>query len=435
LYAQQQNDTSKVIIPEGRVPVDYKVQSKDNLVDIADLFSIRVSDIRNWNNLAYTSTIYVGQTLKIYVPEEKKDFYASISGLSRREKLGIIYGNSGEQWIKHRIRRGESLSTIAYKYGVRVSDLKKWNNVRGNTIIAGKSLQIYTGKMDASYLAENNSTNKSKNTNSTGQGKLVRHKIKKGDTISQIAEMYGVSTSQVRKWNNLRNNRIIAGKTLRIYDPSERPTRLANNDSGSKKGEPIAYTIKSGDTIGAIAEKYGVSSNNIREWNDLNGNKIIAGKTLMIYTGSKQQLAANSVKETPKETAGGVAGPNPSTKTSDAPGEPVYYIVKSGDTLGHIAEDHNTSSGKIRKWNGINGSSIKPGQKLTIYPGPQQKKQPNRRNIETDDSFAGKVHTVKEGESIWTIAKKYNVSVSDVIAWNELDDDRIRIGWDLKILN
>ena len=48
---------------------------------------------------------------------------------------------------------------------------------------------------------------------------------------------------------------------------------------------------------------------------------------------------------------------------------------------------------------------------------------------------AGKVHTVKEGESIWTIAKKYNVSVSDVIAWNELDDDRIRIGWDLKILN
>jgi membrane-bound lytic murein transglycosylase D len=435
LYAKQMNDTSQVIIPEGKIPVDYTVQRKDNLVDIADLFSIRVSDIRNWNNLAYTTTIHVGQTLKIYVPEDKKEFYASINSLSRREKLAIIYGNSGEQWIKHKIRRGESLSTIAYKYGVRVNDLKKWNNLRSSRIIAGKSLQIYTGKMDGTYVAANNSSSSSNNSSRTGHGKLVRHTIKKGDTISQIAEMYGVSSSQLRKWNNLRNNRIIAGKTLRIYDPSERPSRLVSNKSVTVKGNPVAYTIKSGDTIGGIAEQYGVSSDDIRAWNNLNGSKIIAGKTLMIYTEKEQQLAANTPQETSKETAGGVIGTSTTTKTSDVAGEPVVYIVKSGDTLGHIAEDYNTSSRKIRKWNGMSGSVIKPGQKLTIYPGPEQKKEPNRRNIKTDDSFTGKIHTVKEGESIWTIAKKYNVSVSDVISWNDLDDDRIRIGWDLKILN
>ncbi len=433
LYAQQLNDTTRVIIPEGKVAVDYTVRSKDNLVDIADLFSIRVSDIRNWNNLAYTSTIHVGQTLKIYVPEDKQEYYSSINSLSRREKLGIIYGNSGEQWIKHKIRRGESLSTIAYKYGVRISDLKKWNNIRSNKIIAGKSLTIYTGKLDPSFMAENNTTKSSSSVSRTGSGKVVRHKIRKGDTISEIAEMYGVSTSQVRKWNNLRNNRIIAGQTLRIYDPSEVAT--TSSTSSAAKGEPVAYKIKSGDTIGGIAEQYGVSSNDIRAWNNLNGNKIIAGKTLVIYQGGSEQLASADTGKSGKETAGGVIGPAEVTKTSEKPGEPIVYVVKSGDTLGHIAEDYNTNSRKIRKWNNISGSTIKPGQKLTIYPGPAQKKQPDRRHAQTEDSFEGKIHTVKEGESIWTIAEKYNVTVSDVISWNQLEDDRIRIGWVLKILN
>jgi membrane-bound lytic murein transglycosylase D len=287
--------------------------------------------------------------------------------------------------------------------------------------------------MDPSFLAENNTTKQSSSVDRTGSGKVVRHKIRKGDTISEISEMYGVSTSQIRKWNNLRNNRIIAGQTLRIYDPSETASAPSNSSAG--KGEAIAYTIKSGDTIGGIAEKYGVSSSDIKSWNNLNGSKIIAGKTLVIYQDNEQRIAATNTKDTGTETAGGVAGSAEITKTCEKPGDPVFYVVKSGDTLGDIAEDYNTDSRKIRKWNDISGSTIKPGQKLTIYPGPARKKQPDRRIVKTDDSFAGKVHRVKEGESIWTIAKKYNVTVSDVISWNELEDDRIRIGWVLKILN
>jgi membrane-bound lytic murein transglycosylase D len=318
---------------------------------------------------------------------------------------------------------------------VRISDLKKWNNLRSNTIIAGKSINIYTGKVDPAVIAEYVSTEKTNSTNITGNGKLVRYQIKKGDTMGEIAEMYGVSTSQIRKWNNLRNNRIIAGKTLRIYDPSESSQAVASHSNNTSKSHPVAYTIKSGDTIGQIAEDYGVSSNDLISWNDLNGSKIIAGKTLVIYTDEKQRGASENENDIPVETAGGVIGTAEVTKTSEVPGKPIVYLVKSGDTLGHIAEEYNTSSGKIRKWNSLSGSSIKPGDELTIYPGPERKKEPNRRNIKTDDSFKGIIHTVREGESIWTIAKKYNVTVSDVIAWNQLEDDRIRIGWDLKILN
>ena len=90
------------------------------------MFDVRVSDLRNWNNLPYTSVIVVGQELNIYVPSEKKEYYASLNELDRSEKTQKLYNESGGEWIEHRIRRGESLSVIAMKYGASISQIKKW---------------------------------------------------------------------------------------------------------------------------------------------------------------------------------------------------------------------------------------------------------------------------------------------------------------------
>jgi len=65
-------------IDEGLVAVDYRVKKDDNLLGIADLFNIRVSDIRNWNNISYTNNIIIGQKLTLYVPDAQKDYYASL---------------------------------------------------------------------------------------------------------------------------------------------------------------------------------------------------------------------------------------------------------------------------------------------------------------------------------------------------------------------
>ena len=68
-------ESTASIIPEGTVAVTYRVKNDDSLLGIADLFNSRVSDIRNWNNIPYTTTIKVGQPLNIYVPEEMQDYY------------------------------------------------------------------------------------------------------------------------------------------------------------------------------------------------------------------------------------------------------------------------------------------------------------------------------------------------------------------------
>jgi membrane-bound lytic murein transglycosylase D len=496
IYEKILSDSVQVIIPEDKKLVHYTVKSRDNLVDISDLYNVRVSDIRNWNNIPYTTNIRVGQKLKVYVPEEKFKYYSSLDSLARNQKLAIIYGNSGEEWIKHKIRRGESLSHIALKYGVSVSKLQKWNNLRSSRIVAGKTLQIYTGSGSASMASNNNVSDKSV----AASGKLIRHTIKSGEVLGKIAETYGVTTSQLRRWNNLRNNRIYAGKTLKIYDShttesstestvagdiytikrgdtiggislktgvSVEKLKDLNNLSGNKiiagktlrlnantssenssqvaevqkpaqsiSGGKVQYKIKSGDTISQIAEAHGVSTYNIRKWNNLSSNKIRAGNTLTIYARERK----NEVSSQPVELA--QADEDTSKKNLGSGAEQtvvdnskVIYKVKSGDTLGHIAEKYNLVSRDIRRWNNLSGSTIRPGDELIIYP---RKKNPNEtiaKKPVIENSYNGKIHKVKEGESLWTIAKNYNVTVAKIVEWNDLDDDKIKIGWDLKILN
>jgi peptidoglycan lytic transglycosylase D len=419
LYEQNLKDSVDVIIPTDKELVNYKVKRGDNLVNIADIFNIRVSELRNWNNIPYTSSIFVGQKLNIYVNKNKKEYYSLMDKLDRTQKLSVIYGNSGEEWIKHKIRSGQTLSHIALKYGVSVKNIKKWNNLRTSRINVGKSLHIYVGssKSVASYAK---GTSPSKSVETVPTGKHVSYKIRRGDTVSEIAESYGVSSSQLRRWNNLSNNKIVVGKTLKIYGKNV-ASNLVDKSSmqtiRTDKGYSL-YTIKRGDSIWEIAENFSVSSEQLKSWNNLKSNKIVIGKTLKIYD-STEYKSETTVSN---------------TESVSESGKKKIYIVKSGDTLGQIAEGHNLrSSAEIKKWNNINGSTIKVGQKLVIYPGIKNEIQEVAKSSKVISS--DKMHKVKEGESLWAIARHYNIHVKDIMKWNDLEDDQIKPGTNLKILN
>lgn len=415
LYGQSLKDSVEVIIPTDKELVGYTVKRGDNLVNIADIFNIRVSELRNWNNIPYTSSIYVGQKLNIYVKKDKKKYYASMDKLDRSQKLSVIYGNSGEEWIKHKVGNGQTLSHIALKYGVSVRNIKKWNNLRTSRINIGKSLHIYVGssKSVVAY-AKNNSSSKSVETVPTG--KHITYKIRRGDTVSEIAESYGVSSSQLRRWNNLKNNKIVVGKKLKIYGKNVAANSLST--APTSNGYSL-YTIKSGDTVGQISEKFKVSTKQLKLWNNLSSNKIIVGKKLKIY--SSEGNNSKSVASTKS---------NAIVKS----GQKTIYFVKSGDTLGQIAENHNVrSSAEIKKWNNISDSKIKVGQKLIIYHGIKNEKSALVKAKKSKSS--DNTHKVKEGESLWTIARHYDIHVKDIMDWNDLEDDKIKPGTDLKILN
>ena len=341
-------ESTTSVIPEGTVAVSYRVKNDDSLLGIADLFNSRVSDIRNWNNIPYTTTIVVGQELKIYVPEEMKDYYASLDKTTEIEttnnnvvttKNTKTTKNSGI--VYHKIRRGETLGLIAAKYGVSVNQLRDWNNISGNKIMSGKNLRIYPDG-----TTNNVAVNETKNT-VTSKNNIYKYKVKRGDNLSEISEKFGVTVQQVKKWNNISGDNIAAGKTLKIYNSTK---SSSYGDNTTKNSSNVNYyKIKPGDSIGSIAEKYGVKVSDIRNWNNISGNKILAGSTLKIYSDA-------NVNDIPNET----------TKTTKNVKSTDTYTVKSGDSLYSIASKNNTTVAKLKSLNNLNTNNIKAGQKIRL---------------------------------------------------------------------
>jgi membrane-bound lytic murein transglycosylase D len=344
--------TNQTVIPNGKVAVNYRVKKKDNLLAIADLFDARVSDLRNWNNIPYTKTIGVGDNLTIYVPVDKKDFYASLDNQTSIEKT--TYKNTAaknnKSWVYHKVKRGENLRTIASRYGVSVYEMRDWNNIRGNKIAVGKKIKILTGK-NSNYIASNDK--------STNKSSVYKYKVKRGDSVSEIAEKFGVSVANLKKWNGLTSNKLSSGRSLKILGDSKISSL---GDNTLKTSANINYyKIKSGENITSIAEHYKVPVSSIRKWNNIKGNKIIAGTNLKIYSDANvNDISDNSSSNKNKTVTNKNVGKKTVKKSEN------IYSVKRGDSLFGIAKKYGISVEELRKMNNLNGNKLNQGQKLKV---------------------------------------------------------------------
>ena len=419
------DDTPKLnknyVIPEGFVPVKYNVKRKDSLIGIANLFDARVSDIRNWNDIPYTSSVIIGQELKVYVPKEKANYFAKLNDKNRDTLFTAIpvVKKSEGRWKYHRIRYGESLSTIAEKFRVRVRDIKRWNRLRGNRIYVGKRLRIYGIGRNYNRKSIRKITVSKKNI---PNGKYLTYKVKKGDTIGEIAEKYNISVRNIKKWNNLRTSRIVAGKNLKFYETNKKKIVKRNKIKPNKTNDKniIYYVVHEGDAISTIAEKFAVSVSDIRRWNKLKSNKIRYGKKLKIVLEPEKEVAKVIDKKIKKKNS-----------KEDKAKKGIFVLVKSGDTISQIAEKYNVSSKEIRKWNNLNSNKIVAGKKLNIMLSlkPVQKEK-HRANQLKKGIFV----LVKSGDTISQIAEKYNVSTKEIRNWNNLSSNKIVIGKKLNIV-
>ncbi|SDS42436.1 LysM peptidoglycan-binding domain-containing protein [Winogradskyella sediminis] len=112
----------------------------------------------------------------------------------------------------------------------------------------------------------------------------IRYRVRSGDYLGKIARKYGVRVSQLKRWNNLTSNNLSIGQRLTIYprthggsSPST-PVKKVVNSAGKQ-----TYTVKSGDSLWTISQKFsGVSVQNIKDWNDISGNKLKIGMTLIV---------------------------------------------------------------------------------------------------------------------------------------------------------
>lgn len=327
------------VIPPGKAAVQYRVKKSESLLGIADLFNVRVSDLRNWNNIPYTEVIKIGQSLTIYVPEERKDFYASLDNQSSAEKSIIKTSESltSTKVMHHTVRRGENLTSIANRYNVTLNDIKSWNGIEGSRIYTGQKLKLHGTKY--SDAVATTSTN-----HSASISKTFKYKIRPGESLGEISEKLGVTITQIKRWNGLRSNKIYAGRMLTIHGSDN---SVSMGDNVAKTPNTLnMHTIKSGETIGQIAETYKVSISDIKKWNGLKSNKILAGQKLKVYSN----VSIGDVKN---------SGSASSAKSK-------VHTVSRGESLDSIAKKYRTSIDELKKKNNLTSNKILVGQKLKV---------------------------------------------------------------------
>ncbi|MFO7615470.1 MAG: LysM peptidoglycan-binding domain-containing protein [Bacteroidales bacterium] len=175
------------------------------------------------------------------------------------------------------------------------------------------------------------------------------HIVRSGENLGLIARRYNVSVRQLQQWNNLRGTIIRPGQRLIVFSASGySPSKSASASKGSSSATPTGtHTVKSGESLGIIARRYGCSVNDLKRWNNLSSNTIYANQKLKVS---------------------GQATATASSGTSGSELQFTSYTVKKGDTLWDIARLYNgVSVEDIRRWNNLgNSSKLQVGQKLKI---------------------------------------------------------------------
>lgn len=255
--------------------------------------------------------------------------------------------------------------------------------------------------------------------------------------VKDVIDLNHIATAADTSYNYIRD---LNPAITKWVTPSDRDSMYVNVPQGtaakvlahletipdSEKRKYIRYRIKVGDALSLIAQKYGVRMSEIRRINKMRNNSIREGKYLTIPVPANEYHRA--VAKTPvykKKRAKRAVRKPASTKGLSK----VEYTVKSGDSLGEIAEIYDTKAQNIRDWNGLSfRQSIRVGQTLAIWvPKGFSPIKDWRKNYQPDYAKFD-YHKVGNGDSLWDISKKYNVPVPELKKLNKLATNSIKVG-------
>lgn len=324
----------------------YTVLKGDSLWSIANKFGITVDALKKANNLN-TNILQVGQRL-------------TIPGYAPPELTTTTYV----------VKKGDSLWSIATAFKVTVDALKKANNLTSTSLSIGQVLKI-----------------PGTSTNISGEEEYIMYTVKKRDSLYSIASTYDVSTTEIKTLNKLSSNLLSIGQVLKIPNVGKY-IETEPGESASAFAESDTYTVQRGDSLWSIADKYGISTSELKNINNLESNILTVGQVLII------------------PVTGNLA---PTTET---------YIVQKGDSLWGIANRFNTTVDEIKVLNSLTTDLLMIGQVIYV---------PARPIVESN------TYTVQRGDSLFSVANKFNMTLDQIRKMNNLTSDMLMVGQVLMI--
>ncbi|MBB3187772.1 LysM peptidoglycan-binding domain-containing protein [Microbacter margulisiae] len=385
--------------------VDHRVQKGESLYVIAHRYHVTEKQIKEWNHLS-NNKIKPGQKLIINTS-------SSDNVTSQSEESTSFHK------IIHRVRKGESLYTIARRYHVNEEKLKEWNNLSSNEIKPGQKLII-----DKKVIAESSNSKKITNTKETTASnnsdeppvtKETIHRVHTGETLLSIAHKYHVTTKALKEWNHLSSNHLRKGMRLIIKQKeintsiAQEPETTSNsNAEDSNIQQPSETTrvitvnkthrVRSGESLYTIAREYHTNVAALKRLNHMHESMLQPGKVLIVGKKKKTIVSTQPKANQPEET---INAPAPAPRAQET------TTVNNKQTNDSTEIEHETSATKSAK-----GFTL-------------QLKEPNENtphNVVLDTLRttyqAVEKHIVKEGETFSSIADKYHISVRDLKGWN-----------------
>ncbi len=381
----------------------YVVKKGDNLYDLSRKYGVSVEEIKTLNKL---DSINLGIGDELLIPNSTKD------------------GNN-----KYVVKSGDTISEIAEQFGVKTKDLKTANKLKNNNLQIGQTLYIPSRinstnepKTESAGKAESESKVVSKEDITPEKTEVVAevnndkadsnvYIVKQGDTLGQIAEDHNVRTKQLKEANSLKNHKLQIGQKLVI--PSPEVAKPAKGKVNTNVTVSNTYKVNKGDTVYDLANKFDISKENLKKWNNLDNNNLRTGQDLYL-SPNKDMISASKRAEMK------VKG----KYTSE-------YKVKSGDTLGHIAVKHGATVKDLKTANNLSSNNLSIGQVLKV---PAQAKKPKAVAKKASPQPQKTVRTskikyiVKRGDTLGAIANRHGTTVSKIKQASSLKNNKIKVG-------
>lgn len=269
------------------------------------------------------------------------------------------------------VQSGDTLYGISKQFGVSVDELKRINNLTSNTITKGEILKIPSTVTTIDYV------------------------VKKGDSLYSIAKRYNTTVKDITRLNNLTSNSLTVGQLLIIaIDDNATSTPTTYKD----------YVVKKGDSLYSIANKNNITVDELKKINNLTSNMLSIGQVLKLPTQYKVEEIA-------------------------------MYTVQKGDSLYSIAKKFGITVDEIKSLNNLTSNNLAIGEQLMIKSSTGDEPiNPEEECIGTGYAEPQYImYTVQRGDSLYTIARRYNTSVDNIKALNNLTNNNLTIGEQLKI--
>jgi len=357
------------------------------------------------------------ETLKRYNNELRKEFtppdkasYPFKVPLGKREQieenLPRVQAVVSTGFKTHTVRKGETLDAVCRKYGLTKTAVLKSNNLRASGLQVGQRLRI-PYQMIAYEMLPEGSVAKGYLAAEAAGGNFVLHKVRPGETVSHLSSLYNVPIHLIAAWNDISDiSRIRSGQKLILYVQSseyrvaeissasnqvkqfrpEHKKEGSTNDSELQKNDAGShYLVKEGDSLWSIARKFHLDSKELQQLNGLTSNVIHPGDRILV--ASSQPAEAE-----------------------------FYYDVHRGDSLWTIARKYKVSADEIKRWNNLSDDIIQPGRQLLL------------KVAESEEPMVETFYQVRNGDSLWTIARMHNISTDEIKRWNKLTDNTIYPG-------